>query len=60
MKKLKLKEMHLLTGGVTQHASESVTGFLCASTVGLLLTPGSQPLAAATGIGCALGMWTNW
>ena len=51
--------MELLNGSGSK-ASESVTGFLCYSTAALLFTPGFQPLAAATGIGCGIGLWANW
>ena len=54
MKKLELNQMENLEGGGKDHCS-AVAGGLCAATIILLYTGPFACLAAATGIGCALG-----
>jgi hypothetical protein len=55
MKKLELKQMENLKGS---NNCTTATGFLCTASVFLLFGP-YAPLAAATGIGCALGAYAG-
>lgn len=55
MKKLELNNMEILEGG---NPCQTATGFLCTASIFLLFGP-YAPLAAATGIGCALGAYAG-
>lgn len=57
MKKLELNQMENLEGG--KWDCNSVTSALCGATVGLLFTGPFASLAAATGVGCALGAYSG-
>lgn len=54
MKKLSTQDLETFQGGSTQAAA---TGLMCGATLFLLLTPGLQPIASATAIGCATGLY---
>lgn len=56
MKKLELNQMENLEGG---NSSETTTGALCAATIILCYAGPFACLAAATGIGCAIGIYAN-
>ena len=55
MKKLELNQMENLEA----MSSQGITGVFCASTIILCYTGPFACLAAATGIGCALGIYVN-
>ena len=55
MKKLELNQMENLEGGLVDPCSR-VTGGMCAATIILAASP-FAPIAAATGIGCAIGLF---
>jgi hypothetical protein len=58
MKRLELNQMENLEGGRT--SCEIASEGMCYATIGLLAFGGPfAPLAAATGIGCALGAYSG-
>lgn len=56
MKTLNLKEMEAIEGGLTERG-RTATGYMCGMAVTLLFTGAFAPLAAAPGLGCALGLY---
>jgi hypothetical protein len=56
MKKLEVNQMENLEGGRVDPCSR-VTGGMCFATIALLSSTVFAPLAAATGIGCAIGLY---
>lgn len=59
MKKLELDQMEILSGSATRNQCQTATGFMCGATVLLLFSGIFAPIAAATGIGCALGAYAG-
>lgn len=60
MKKLEVKQMENLEGSGSRKGCQNATSALCYATIGLLAFGGPfAPLAAATGIGCALGGYAD-
>jgi len=55
MKKIEISQMENLNGGTP--GREKATGLMCGAAVGLLFAPGLQPLSAAFGVGCAIGIF---
>ena len=53
MKKLNFEQMEEISGG----QAKFMTGLMCAVTVGLALSVFFAPLAGATGVGCAVGLY---
>lgn len=54
MKKLENEKMEVLTGGDNR---KKVTGVMCGMAIVLLCSVAFAPLAAAPGIGCAIGLY---
>ena len=57
MKKLEIKKMELLFGGELGDKGRYVTGLMCGMAATLLFTGIFAPIAAAPGVGCALGAY---
>lgn len=55
MKKLENEKMEVLTGGVDKRGY--ATGLMCGAAATLLFTGIFAPIAAAPGIGCAIGLY---
>lgn len=55
MKRLNLTTLESIEAGKKSEACGWVTGGMCVATIALLTSAFLAPLAAATGIGCALG-----
>jgi hypothetical protein len=53
MKKLNFEQMEKIEGGQPKF----MTGLMCAVTVGLAFSVFLAPLAGATGVGCAVGLY---
>ena len=60
MKVLNLKEMEVLFGGGLGEDGRYVTGLMCGMAATLLFTGLFAPLAAAPGVGCALGAYAMY
>ena len=58
MKKISTQDLQTLNGGSDTRAA--ATGLMCGATLFFLLTPGLQPVASATGIGCATGLYVTF
>ena len=54
MKKLNLEQMKNIVGGIR---TDSLIGLMCGATLAFACSTILAPIAAATGVGCAVGLY---
>jgi len=57
MEKINFGKMESLEGGKLASDGWKATGLMCGMTLFLAVTPGLQPIAVASGAGCATGLY---